>query len=448
VPPFCYLCYVQQEFESNISKNRLFNKNQSLLLAISGGIDSVVLAHLLKEGGFNFSLAHCNFQLREKESDADEKFCKTLARKMNIPIYIQKFNTLEYCRINKTNVQLAARKLRYDWFHKLINERRFDYVLTAHHANDVMETIFINLLRGTGIQGLKGISEKKGRIVRPLLHFKKEEIDLYAREKKITYRLDKSNLEDKYERNFIRLNIIPALKKLHPKLEETFIKNTTHFKQEAEIVNDFLESKSSELITQTHDFVFVSKKKLKKEKYAESILNHLIGGYGFNETQQKNILRNIVSDALPGKLFASTTHQLAIDRYDLVIKPIHLDKFKDVMINSLPDLKKQAVFALDKIKDFRTLKKNELVIHPSSLIFPLTVRSWQKGDKFKPFGMKGFKLVSDFLKDEKLNTFEKEKCQLLLNGNGEIIWVIGYRSDERYKVSKSEKDLLKLTLIE
>lgn len=434
-----------KEFQSNIAKNGLFHKKQSLLLAVSGGVDSVALAHLLKESGYNFSMAHCNFQLRGKESDADEKFCKELSKKSGIKIYTKAFDTKAYCAAHKINIQLAARKLRYDWFHELLKAEGFDYILTAHHANDVIETIFINLLRGTGIKGLKGIPEKKGQLVRPLLNFKREEIENYAKEKKIGFRVDKSNLEDKYERNFIRLNIIPQLKKINPRLEETFIKNTNNFRQESDIVKDYLEERSTDLITQTPEFIFINKKKLKHEKYVESVLHSLISGYDFNESQQKNILRNLKENALNGKIFLSSTHQLVIDRNDLVIKPLVNEQIAEVKINSLPELKKQALFSLSQLKKFTIPKKNEVILEKDQLLYPLIIRQKQTGDKFRPFGMKGFKLISDFLKDEKLNTFEKDNCRLLVNGNGEIIWVIGYRSDERYKVNIKNTDLVKLT---
>ncbi|WP_317897240.1 tRNA lysidine(34) synthetase TilS [Aurantibacillus circumpalustris] len=437
-----------KEFESNILKTDLFNKKHNLLVAVSGGIDSIVLTHLLKNSGFKFSIAHCNFQLRGKESLADEKFCKDLAKKIKIPFYTKAFDTEAYCTKHKTNVQLAARKLRYDWFHELIIEKQFDYVLTAHHANDVIETVFINLLRGTGIKGIKGISEKKGQIIRPLLNFTREQIDAFAKKHTIDFRLDKSNLEDKYERNFIRLNIIPLFKKINPKLEETFIRNTANFRQEAGIVHDYLEEKTTELITQTHDAVFINKKKLKHETYSRSVLHNLISGYGFNDTQQKNILSNLGKDAQSGKIFKSPTHQLIIDRNDLVIKSLSEETFNDKLIASYDELIKQKLFSCKKLAAFKLPKPNELLLDESKLQFPLSIRLKRTGDKFKPFGMKGFKLLSDFLKDEKLSIPKKESCKVLVNGNGDIIWVIGHRSDERYRVNSNKKNILKLKLIE
>lgn len=418
------------------------------MLAISGGLDSVVLAHLLKKTGYQFEMAHCNFKLRGEESDGDEKFCSNLAKKLRVKLYKTEFNTQVYCEEHKINVQLAARKLRYDWFSELLKEHAFDYLLTAHHANDVMETFFINLLRGTGINGLKGIREKNGKVIRPLLNFKKKDLETYAKKENITYRTDKSNFEEKYERNFIRLSVIPALKTIQPALEDVFQKNIKHLKQEADIVTDFLEFKAAEIVTQTHDFIFINKKKLRQEKYAESILHHLIGGYGFNETQENSILKNIRTNALTGKIFHSTTHQLSIDRDDLVIKTVSSHASVTEIFDSLGDLKKHPSFKLTELKKFTSPNPNELLIAPEKLIFPLYMRNKKTGDKFKPFGMKGFKLLSDFLKDEKLHSFEREKCRILQNGNGEIIWVIGLRSDERYKVNTKDSPILKLTFID
>jgi tRNA(Ile)-lysidine synthase len=439
---------VLNKFESNIIEKSLFQKEERLLLAISGGCDSVVLAHLLHVTGYDFSLAHCNFKLRAKESDADEKLCNALAKKLKVPFYTKSFDTEAYCAEHKLNIQLAARKLRYEWFHELLKEHQIDYLLTAHHANDVVETLFINLLRGTGIKGLKGIPEKKGQIVRPLLNFTKEELDHYAKEQKIEFRLDKSNLEDKYERNFIRLNIVPALKKINPKLEETILKNTGNFREEACIVSDYLEDRTMDFITQTPQATFINKKKLKHEVYLRSVLHHLISGYGFNETQQKNVITNILENAPSGKLFKSGTHELVIDRNDLVIKALSDTVFNDVEIASLGAAKKQKLVTFKLLKKFEQPKRNEMIISKNKLIFPIIVRKKRTGDKFKPFGMKGFKLISDYLKDEKLTIMEKENCKLMVNGNGDILWVAGYRSDERYKVNKTDTDLLKITLLE
>lgn len=439
---------MQKKFESNILKNQLFSKKDSLLLAISGGIDSVVLAHLLKTTGFKFALAHCNFNLRGKDSKEDEIFCKDLAKQLGVKFYCEYFDTKTYSKTNKVSIQMAARELRYAWFNKLIKKNKFDHLITAHHANDVIETIFINLCRGTGIKGLKGIPEKTGNIVRPLLNFTKEEINSFAKKEKIKFRLDKSNLEDKYERNLLRLEVIPKLKKLHPALEQTFLNNISNFKSEAEIVNDFLAEKTKQLISEKGEQVLIDKNKLKKEKHLSTILYYILETFGFNGSQINDIKTNLTEKGEVGKLFFAFNYTLTIDRDFIFIKPGVNQNPEAVTIHSFDELKRSGHLKLKKLSKFERTNKNELIIEKNKLIFPLNIRAKRTGDKFRPFGMKGFKLISDFLKDQKLNAFEKEKCLILENGNGEIIWVIGYRSDDRYKVTGDNNELLKITVIE
>jgi tRNA(Ile)-lysidine synthase len=437
---------VLKKFEDHIQKEQLFTKQDRLLVAISGGSDSVALVHLLKTAGYKPALAHCNFKLRGKDSDLDEQFCKHLAIELNLEIYTKRFNTREYCLQNKVNIQLGARQLRYEWFSELIHLHGFDCLITAHHANDVVETVLLNLLRGTGINGIKGIPDKNKKIRRPLLPFKKEEIEAYLKKEKIKFRLDKSNQEEKYDRNFLRINVVPQLKKLNPNLETTFFRNSVHFKQEAAIVAEYLSNRAVELITQNNDLLFINKTKLTKEAHIESVLNYILADYGFNESQQQNILLNILTDGLVGKVFHSPSHQLSIDRKDLILKVTGSEVMAEISIGSIAELKKQSLFRLSKEKKFKLPSAADFYVNESQLIYPLLVRPIKKGDKFKPFGMKGFKLLSDFLKDEKINRFEKENCKVLVNGNNEIMWLLGFRSDERYRVNESDSDLLKFSL--
>ena len=418
------------------------------MLAISGGIDSVVLAHLLKKGGYKFSLAHCNFKLRGKDSDADEAFCKSLGKDLEVNFYTQTFDTKAYCKKNKVSIQMAARELRYAWFNELVKKEKIDYVVTAHHANDVVETMLINLCRGTGINGLKGIPEKTEKIVRPLLNFTKDEIAKFAKNQKIKHRIDKSNLEAKYERNFLRLGVIPKLKELHPNIEQTFLNNVAIFKEEAEIVQDFLKEKSKLLITENAGNIAIDKVFLKKEKQVKTLLHYILNPFGFNISQINDITTNLLEDGETGKLFFSSSNTLNIDRRFILIKPKGNTAFEPINFVSLKDFKKSNLLRIEEVSDFKNITSNEFVIEKDKLIFPLTVRAKRTGDKFKPFGMKGFKLLSDFLKDLKLSAFEKENCLLLENGKGDIIWVMGYRSDDRYKVATKGTKLIKLSLIE
>lgn len=437
---------MQNAFAKHITSKKLFTAGNKLLLAISGGIDSVVLAHLLKDFGADFCLAHCNFKLRGADSDADEQFCKDLARKLGVEIYTTHFDVKSYCTTHAISVQMAARDLRYKWFDVLLSSYRLDYVLTAHHANDSIETLFINLLRGTGINGLKGITEKGERLIRPLLPFTKNDLEKYAAEHKIDYRADKSNREEKYERNFLRLTIIPALKKVNPGLEHTILNNIRNFKEEAEIVTDFLKEKAKAICTKKGNYYLLNKSLLKKEKQIRSVLHYLLDPFEFNATQIDDILNNINSNGLVGKVFQSPGHELTIDREYILVKSITEEHFSRLSITSLDDLKKNGLLGFTKINTFSLPQQNEIILDADRLVFPLSIRVSVRGDKFRPFGMRGFKLLSDFFKDEKLNKFEKDNCKLLVNGNGDIIWVMGYRSDERYRVNATEKNLIKLTL--
>jgi len=439
---------VIQKFKSNIAKNQLFNKKDKLLLAISGGTDSVALVYLLKNSGYTFGLAHCNFKLRGKESDADEAFCKELADKLGVVFYSTQFDTKRYCKGKKISIQMGARELRYNWFNDLIKKNKIKYLLTAHHANDNIETLFINLLRGTGINGLKGIAEKKDSVVRPLLIFSKDELLDYLKVENISFRLDKSNFETKYERNFLRLKIIPKLKKLHPHFETTLINNISNFKEESHIVNDFILEKVNTIVSIKESEILIEKHLLKKEKYIKTILNYIIKPYGFNSSQIDDITANLKENKATGKLFFSEKKTLIIDRDFIFIKQKNTHDFQPIIINSSEELKTINFLKISEIKTPKVFSPKELIIEQEKLIYPLIIRSKKNGDKFNPFGMKGFKLVSDFIKDIKLNAIEKENCRILENGNGDILWIIGYRTDNRYKINNSSKKLLKLSLLE
>ena len=434
-------------FKEHIESKKLFTTDDRLLLAISGGIDSVVLAHLLKASGYHFSMAHCNFGLRKKDSQYDEEFCLQLSKNLEVAFFSKHLDVKAHQKKNKVSVQMAAREMRYSWFYELLQDKKLNYLLTAHHGNDVIETVFINFLRGTGINGLKGIPEKTGYIVRPLLIFTKQEILNYATENKLNFRLDKSNLEDKYERNFLRLNILPALKKIHPNLEKTILNNVENFKEEASIVKEFLNEKLLRISQTKNSLLYLDKKQLLIEQNRKSILHFVLAPFGFNASQLEDILKNIDTNGLVGKNFMSSTHTLTIDRLKLIVRENQANKNESIQLLSFESFKNNPLFKLEKVTRFSIPGKNELMIDPTRIIFPLTIRPRIKGDKFKPFGMKGFKLLSDFFKEQKLNTFDKNNCRLLVNGNDEIIWVVGYRSDERYRLKKKNTEILKLTFV-
>jgi len=437
---------MRQIFEEHITKNRLFSKKNRLLLAISGGVDSVVLAHLLKAGGYNITLAHCNFNLRGRDSQLDEKFCTKLASGLQVSIRTAHLDVQAHRRQHPASVQMAARELRYTWFAELMKKESFDYLLTAHHAGDQAETFFINLLRGTGIKGLKGMSTKTGHLVRPLLPFSKKVIAEYAEKENIGYRTDKSNEEDKYARNFIRHQVIPQLKKIDADFEAHLSRNMNHLKEEWEIVNEYLTARSRLLVKTGKEITTISKS-VAGEKYAISLLNFILSPYGFNSTQQADILKNLQSNAVSGANFNSPGYKLTIDRTTMVVMKGNQIYQDELLIHTLKELDQPGFIKVSHPKKFTMPARSELYLHPARIIFPLTIRHRKTGDKLKPFGMKNFKLVSDLLKEQKLNTFEKDQCRLLVNGNGDIIWVMGYRSDERYRVDPAGKDFIKISLL-
>lgn len=431
-------------FLHHVHNRQLFAKPHRLLLAISGGVDSVVLAHLLKMGDFNFALAHCNFSLRGKESDADESFCKALATRLSVPFYSIRFDAATYARSHKLSIQVAARNLRYNWFNEILSHHAYDFLLTAHHADDAIETMLLNLVRGTGLQGLKGIPEKNGHSVRPLLPFHKTELESFAKTQKLKFRLDSSNLKSQYDRNFIRLKVLPLLARLNPSIEKTLAANLRRFAEENQVLQSGLQDYAAKVVSHQDGVLVIDREALLSFAAPITFLHHVLSPLGFNDTQCQDLLTHLNRAQHSGKQFLSKSHQLSIDRSAIRIRMLPAGQPEPILIHDVGELHSKAGFRVLKAKQAGKTQATELYLSQRRLFFPLLIRALEPGDKFKPFGMKGFKLLSDFLRAEKLERFEKEACRVLVNGNGEIIWLIGIRSDERYRITEAHSDLIKL----
>jgi tRNA(Ile)-lysidine synthase len=435
------------QFVNFIEQNALFAPDSKVLAAVSGGMDSVLMTHLLKASGINFSIAHCNFQLRSNEALRDQEFCNNLANKLRVPFHTINFDTTAYAAEHKISIQMAARDLRYQWFDTLCQQSGYQAIALAHHQNDAIETILLNLTRGTGIAGLHGILPKNGMLIRPLLFLKREEIAAFIDDNKLDFVEDSSNLSAKYARNKIRLEVIPKLKELNPSLEKTFENNLKHFRDLEFLLDNQVAELKKTLLQWGTDEIFLLIDEVKKLNPARLLLFKLLQEYGFNETTVDDVLS--VLDKHSGRIFESTGFLLVLDRERLIIKQKKTGALEPVNIFEQEHEVYYGAYKLNLLHDDSPLiiKDNPLAtsVDAALLVYPLTVRAWQEGDYFYPLGMKGRKKLSDYFINQKLSLHQKEEVPILVNGNGDIIWVAGYRPDERYKVNNNTK---KVTIFE
>ena len=433
---------MEKAFKNEIKSQFPYLSNSKILLAVSGGVDSVVLAHLCKIAKLNFTLAHCNFNLRDEESDADEDFVASLAKKQNVELFVENFDTEQYAKDNSLSIQMAARDLRYEWFEELRLKHQFDFILTAHHANDSLETFFINLIRGTGLEGLSGINADSNYIIRPLLNFSRKEILAYAEENKISWREDSTNGSTKYLRNKIRHELVPVLEEINPQFLETFLKTQSHLKENEELIEDYLSLLYPKIIGKTEYGYSLDINYLKKVPNSSAILYQLLKSFGFTEW---NDVYHLL-DAQPGKMVFSTSHRLVKDRDYLLLTEIDKteDKVYKIAKNEDFAMLPMGTFSFAEVKEINDKRSNCIYINPEKLEFPLTVRKWQQGDIFYPFGMKGKKKLSDFFKDKKLSLPEKENSWLLCSGE-KIVWVINQRADRRFSITSPDQKIIKIT---
>ncbi|WP_133537594.1 tRNA lysidine(34) synthetase TilS [Tenacibaculum caenipelagi] len=435
-----------EELAKHIDSRLPFLKGRKLLIAVSGGIDSVVLTHILHQLGFSIALAHCNFQLRGKESDLDEKFVENLGKKLTLTTFTTHFNTNKYAIENKLSTQLAARELRYNWFNQLIKKHHFDYLLTAHHADDNLETFLINFTRGTGLEGLTGIPVINENIVRPLLVFSRDEILNFAQENNIKWREDKSNAETKYLRNKIRHQITPLLKELNPNLLASFNKTIDHLNQSQQIINDKIEEISTEILSKEGDLLKINIQKLLKLSNLEAYLYQLLKPYKFTEWNDVYSLIHAQS----GKRILTKFYTLLKDRdFLLLLRTNEKSSLTDehfIIREGNNKITTPIQLLFENVHTRMIIDNRSIYVDNKLLSYPLILRKWNVGDYFYPTGMLGRKKISKYFKDEKISVIDKNKIWLLCSSKNEIIWIIGKRQDRRFLPTEKTTELLKISI--
>ena len=439
-----------KEFTQFVKENQLFDERNKVLLAISGGIDSIAMLRCFKDAGIcSFGVAHCNFALRGEDSDADEEFVKKLAKRTKVPFHSHVFDTQAFAEKEKISIQMAARQLRYAWFARLMADYGYDYVATAHHKNDALETVLFNLVKGTGIAGLHGIKHKSGNVVRPILFADKETIMDFVAEKQLAWREDSSNESRKYARNLIRHEVVPVLKKVNPDLENTFQHTAERIAQVEEIYLAHVAKVEQRAVQKEGSNIFINMELLTADKANAVVLHDLIKRYGFNFIQAKDIWTKLLEGA--GRIFESPTHQLNIDRAALVISPKDLSDFLPVAVfqnqEEFKDGRLWLKFSQESADGFKISgNKRIAALDLDKLTFPLEIRKWQHGDFFFPLGMKKKKKLSDFMIDEKIPLNLKREVFLLTSGNA-VVWVVGHRIDDRFKITSETKRVMKAQIM-
>ncbi|RMB56916.1 tRNA lysidine(34) synthetase TilS [Dokdonia sinensis] len=446
---------MKAHFEKHIREHFPFLFKSKILLAVSGGLDSTVLTHLCHNLGLDIGIAHCNFMLRGEESDGDEAFVREYASGHNIPFYVKRFDTSapacrtgRFAKANKTSTQITARNLRYEWFDHLLDAEGYDYLLTAHHANDSLETMLINMGRGTGIDGLTGIPEVNGKTVRVLLPFSRKRIKDYATSHNIAWREDRSNASDDYLRNHLRHHAIPALEDGISNFLQGASKTQEHLKQAQQLLSVYtqeLKVKFTQpyLLNNVTAGVSIDIKGIQSHPAPEAVLYALLNMYGFTAWDDISALM----DGQTGKQVFSATHRLLKDRTRLLLLPIQEESTEAYFLweeNEAQQELPSGVLHKEITKSDEVAGRNSIIVDESLLHFPLTVRRWKEGDSFQPFGMDGRKKLSKYFKDEKLSLIEKEKIWLLCAGD-DIVWIINQRADDRFKITKNTTQRLLIT---
>ena len=436
-----------EQFRKYINDNHLINKGDRILVALSGGVDSMVLAELLRREGCDITFAHCNFHLRGAESDGDEQFVREYAERLGVKLFVKQFDTMEFVENQKVSVEMAARELRYAWFDELLNSG-FNKLALAHHADDQIETFFINLLRGSGIKGLKAIQPCNGMYIRPLLWASREEIKKFAIENDIQWREDSTNSDTVYLRNKIRHDLMPVFDSVKPDAREKILESVTHLAAENQLYRELLKEKISQIETINGELHSIDKSSLKQIVIPtegrnliqlKQLLFEYIRSFGFSFSQCESVFAAL--DGEPGKELYSNDYQLVVEKDSIEIFPIDLERTRHALSQQVaiqPVRTRHALFQL--ITD----NPNIAQLDYDTLKLPLKTRFWQQGDRFRPLGMRGTKLVSDFFNDLNFTAFQKKTTPILVDSDDNIVWIVGYRIDDRFKITDKTKTIYEI----
>jgi tRNA(Ile)-lysidine synthase len=432
------------EFKKFIAENYIIKPAKKILLAVSGGIDSMVMADLFLKSGYEIGIAHCNFSLRAKESDKDEELVRIYSENHHLPFFSIRFETELYAKENRISVQMAARELRYAWFDKIRKENKYDYISVAHNLNDNIETMIINLTRGTGPTGLSGMRIVSNNIIRPLLFATRQNITEYCKRHHINYREDKSNADTKYTRNKIRHLIIPVLKEINPSIEVTLNETAERFIGINEIVTEYIENLRSKLSEQTEEIITFNISLLREYLHNKAILYELFKPFNISNVQLNDLLK-VINGKTGGQVYTDS-HRIIKNRNVIIVSHDETNNEPAININTIMDIGKVPGIKYVEYADIND--KFEVLTDPSAacidsekLLFPMVIRKWKAGDYFYPIGMKHKKKLSDYFIDKKYSILDKED-KLILESGGKIVWIIGDRMDNRFKITRSTKKAL------
>lgn len=427
---------------------RYIDRTKAVLVAVSGGADSVALLHYLVHHDFYCIAAHCNFHLRGAESDGDEAFVRNFCEQLSVPCHVAQFDTKKYATERGISIEMAARELRYQWFDKLMDQLNIPCVAVGHHADDAVETFLLNLVRGTGIKGLCGMKRAQGRVVRPMLSYSRQDIELYCRAHKLKYVTDSTNNSDNYTRNRIRHHIVPQFKTINPSFLRTMKGNMAHLDQICSLFNTQVEEFIQKAVAEIEGQTLISMQHLANLQNPEPFLFEILFEKGFTSDSIHKIARCIAEQRW-GRIYMAPQYRAIVDRYNVII----LSRDKEVEENEFDiEADKSEIFSPIHLElkhfvptDEYTLSRDNNIVHidASKIYYPLTLRRWRNGDTFRPLGMKGFKKLSDFFVDNKLSRSQKENIWVLESG-GEIVWIVGLRIDDRFKITNNSTEVLEI----